>query len=267
MDNTPQYSPEEFFPFLENLPKRESGQAVICGGQAVNLLAALFLTEKQIETILGEIGSATSSDMDIMITPDFQKRISAAANKSKEFSLQTFADCRQPIQFAIMLGEDVGLPDSRIDVLRSVKGIHTQKDRVFEDALELDDVPYQVMNPTTLLIAKAENCATLEQDSPTQKRNDINHLRLLILIVHNYLRELVNHCRPDFKDEQRDIIRSLKKIRAASQKTNFKKGMKLAKVNLLDAVPIKPIQKSNLETLRKYLNNTFLEAPDPPDSL
>lgn len=258
MDDARQYHPEEFVPFLKKLPK--GGQAVICGGQAVNLLAALFLSEEQIETILGETGSATSSDMDVIISLEHQTKIYEAANKSKWFSLKPFADCRQPIKFAIMPGEGANLPDTRIDVLRSIKGIHTQKDRVFEDALDLDGIPYQVMNPTTLLIAKAENCATLEQDSPTQKRNDIHHLRLLIPIVHNYLRDLVNHCSPDSKSEQRDIIRFLKQIHAASKKTNFIKGMKLAKVKVNDAVPIKLIQNSKLDTLHKYLDQTFLDT-------
>lgn len=108
MSDNAQYHPEEFFPVLEKLPK--VGEAVICGGQAVNLLAALFLSENQIDEILGSDGSATSGDMDIVITKDLQSKICEAAKKSKGFSLQSFADCRQPIQFAIL--SDI-LPDSQ----------------------------------------------------------------------------------------------------------------------------------------------------------
>jgi hypothetical protein len=256
MSDGPQYEPHEFFPVLQKLP-HAPGQIVICGGQAVNLLAAVFLTERQLEKILGR-GNAMSADMDLVITKELQRQIFNLANKSQEFSLRTFADCRQPIQFAIMPSD---MPDTRIDVMRSINGIHTEKDRVFEDAIDLDNSPYLVINPTTLLIAKAENCATLEQDSPTEKRNDIKHLRLLIPIVHNYLQKLVGSCDPDSKSEQRDIIRFLKNIHAASKKANFKKGMILGQVKLHDAIPIAQIGKSKLKTLKNYLEQTFLEQP------
>lgn len=259
-----QYHPHEFFPTIENLPK--VGQVVICGGQAVNLLAAVFLTEKQIETILGGYGSATSSDMDIIITRELQKQLfleTNESNKSRGFSVKLFADCRQPIQFVILPDS---MPDTRIDVLRAIKGIHTEKDRVFEDSIDLENTPYNVLNPTTLLIAKAENCATLEQSTPGEKRNDVNHLRLLIPIVRNYLRELVNACdpaSPASKNEQRDIIRFLKKLHNAAQNSNFKKGMNTAGANLQECIPIAHIRQSKLETLKNYLERTFLRSPNP----
>ena len=262
MNDGSQYHPGEFFPVLGKLPK--VGRVVICGGQAVNLLAAVFLSEEQIEEVLGSYGSATSSDMDIVITKDLQSMIFESANKSQGFRLSTFADCRQPIQFAI-LPED--LPGTRIDVLRTINGIHTEKDRIFEDSIDLENTPHSVINPTALLIAKAANCATLEQNSTREKRNDINHLRLLIPIVHNYLRALVDHCDHNSNAQQREIIRFLKKIEAASKKTNFKKAMKLAKVKLHDAIPITFIRKSNLKILKNYLEQTFLQNPGPTGSI
>ncbi|MFN5580790.1 MAG: hypothetical protein ACK49X_14385 [Akkermansiaceae bacterium] len=259
MSDGPKYEPHEFFPVLEKLPQAV-GEVVICGGQAVNLLAAVFLTEGQLEKLLGR-GNVMSADMDLVITKALQRQIVNLANKSQGFSLKTFADCRQPIQFAIMPND---MPDTRIDVMRSINGIHTEKDRVFEDAIDLDNSPYLVINPTTLLIAKAENCATLEQDSPTEKRNDIKHLQLLIPIVHNYLQKLVLNCDPESKSEQRDIMRFLKSIHAASKKTNFQKGMKLAQVKLYDAIPIARIRKSKLKILQSYLEQTFLGNPSMP---
>ena len=257
MSDLPQYYPEEFFPILEKLPK--VGQVVICGGQAVNLLAAVFLTKDEIEEILGADGSATSADMDIVISRDLQSKICGHANKTKGFSIHTFADCRQPIQFAI---SSKILPDSRIDVLRSINGIHTVKDRVFEDALEIEDIPFSVMNPITLLIAKATNCATLEQQSATQKRNDITHLRLLIPIVRSYLCALTEHCPlypdSDSKAEQRVIIRLLKKLDKVSTNAIFLKGLKIARGDLSEAIPIRKIQASELTALRSYVDKSFM---------
>jgi len=262
MNDGKQYHPHEFFPVLGKLTDTVVGEGhvVICGGQAVNLCAAVFLNEKQLRAILGKT-SAMSDDMDIVITRELQNHI-CKPKLQPGFSINSFADFRQPIQFAVMPDD---LPDTRIDVLRSIKGIHIEKDRIFEDALELDNSPFLVMNPTTLLIAKAENCATLEQDSPTSQRNDIKHLKLLIPIVHNYLQKLVQDCDPMSKAEQREIIRFLKNIHAASQKANFIKAMKLAQVELHDAIPIKEIRSSKLETLRNYLNRTFLAQPEGMD--
>lgn len=257
MKDEPQYRPEDFFDFLATLPNGDG--AILCGGQAVNLLANLFLPEEQIEGILGQTGSLTSSDMDLMVSDSLRKDIFSTGTRSKNFTINKFADCRQPIDFVIVPDDGSDLMDSRIDVLRSVKGVHVEKDRVFEDALELEGIPCRLMNPVTLLIAKAENCATLEQDSKTEKRNDVDHLRLLIPIVRNYFRELIVNCSPDSKEDQRDIIRFLKKINTALKKTNFKKGLRLAEVDINDSIPIRQINDSELETLRKYLNQTFLK--------
>jgi hypothetical protein len=266
MSGHSQYRPEEFFPILDQLPKE--GEVVICGGQAVNLLAAVFLYENQIEEILGSDGSATSGDMDIMITKNLQSKISELAGKSRGFAIQSFADCRQPIQFAILSN---ALPDTRIDVLRTIKGIHTEKDRVFEEAIELENMSYAIINPVTLLIAKAVNCATLEQDSPTQKRNDVKHLQLLVPIVHNYFVELIQNCpvEPEThsKVAQRIIIGFLKRLHKASANASFTKGMKRAGVKLRDVYPIAAIVASELSVLQKFTEITLLKTKKPPGTI
>lgn len=192
--------------------------------------------------------------MDIVICKELQQQIVETSNKSKGFTLKSFSDCRQPIRFAILPDD---MPDTRIDVLREIKGIHLEKDRVFEDSIDID-APYKVINPTTAMIAKAENCATLEQNTPTETRNDFNHLRLLIPIVHNFLKELVDNCDPESKDGQREIIGFLKKIKKASQTPNFIRGMQKAGVSLRDAIPTQHILNSSLEVLKNYLDHTFL---------
>lgn len=258
MNDKPTYRPEEFFPTLDQLPK--VGQVLICGGQAVNLLATTFLSKDKIKSILGIDGATTSTDMDIMITQDLQMRILAMDPKSRPFGVMAFEDTRQPIKFVILPER---LPDTRIDVLRTIKGVHTEKDRIFESSLDLETGDYTVINPVTLLIAKAENCATLEQKRPEGDRNDVNHTKLMVPIVHNYLKKLVSECDPKSKTEQREIIGFLKSIHAASEKTNFKKGMKLAGMNFHDAVPTNPILQSKLETLKSYLVQTFMGTPPP----
>lgn len=258
MSDKPTYHPEEFFPTFDQLPK--VGQVVICGGQAVNLLASVFLSPDEIRAILGSKGSATSSDMDILITPDLQSRIIDVSTKSKGFKLKAFKDTRQPIKFVIL---PEGMPDTRIDVLRSIRGVHIGKDRVFEDSLNIDENPYNVINPVTLLIAKAENAATLEQDSPEDKRNDITHTRLMIPIVHSYLKELTSACDPKCKKSQREIMRFLKRLHQAAETPNFKKGLSLAGSTFPKIVPINHILKSKLETLKRYVNQTFMESPPP----
>lgn len=247
------YLPSEFFPALDLLPKE--GDAVICGGQAVNLLAAVFLSPEELEEITGEKGDAMSGDMDIIITKELQSRLEKTqTDKSKGFKIKRFADARQPIQFVILPDS---MPDTRIDVLRTIKGIHTEKDRVFEDAIEID-APFKVMNPITLMIAKAENCATLEQNLPSNIRNDIKHLKMMVPIVKNFLTELVTHCDPESKQDQREIISQLKKLLQAAPGIGFKKGFASAGMPLHDAVPIHEIKDSSLETLKKFFENTFL---------
>lgn len=254
-DQTPTFHPHEFYPVFKRLPK--VGDAVICGGQAVNLLAAVFLTPVELSAILGDHGSATSSDMDIVVSKDLLSRIEMnGTDKTQGFSLRRFSDCRQPIRFAILPDD---MPDTRIDVLRTVNGVHIQKDRVFEDAIDIE-APFKVMNPVTLLIAKAENCATLEQESPTEKRNDITHLKMLVPIVRNFLMELVTNCAPESKREQRDIINHFKKLHAASATSSFKKGLRKAGVKLTDAIPAAFIRRGELETLESFLEKTFMPA-------
>ena len=247
------FRPEEFFPVFACLPRKK--EIVVCGGQAVNLLAALFLSQEELDGVLGKKGSITSADMDIVISSGLQQWFeSSTGPKARKFRLKRFPDARQPILFAIL--PDV-MPDTRIDVLRNIRGIDIVRDRVFEDALEID-APCRVMNPVTLLIAKAENCATLDQDTPTGRRNDILHLRMLVPIVRNFLAEYLANCDPECKADQRDIVNQLKKLRKAAATNGFVRGIQIAGVRFLDAVPVNEIRGSSLELLRRYLENTFL---------
>ena len=247
------FRPEAFFPVFERLPRKK--EIVVCGDQAVNLLAALFLSQEELDGILGEKGSATSADMDIVISSELQQWFdSSSGQKSRKFRLKRFPDARQPIRFAILPD---GMPDTRIDVLRNIRGIDVKRDRVFEDALEID-APCRVMNPVTLLIAKAENCGTLDQDTPTGRRNDLLHLRMLVPIVRNFFAEYLANCDPESKEDQRDIVNQLKKLGKAATTNSFVRGFQTAGVRFLDAVPVTEIRGSSLDLLRRYLENTFL---------
>ena len=251
-ESDPQFEPQEFYPVFGRLPK--GGDAVICGGQAVNLLAAVFLSDDELNGILGDKGSATSGDMDIVVSKELKELIEKNQNnKAHGFRVKRFADCRQPIEFAIIPDD---MPDTRIDVLRSVKGVDIKKDRVFENAIDIE-APFKVMNPVTLLIAKAENCATLEQMGPNGKRNDITHLKMLVPIVRNYFNELVTHSDPT-PQAQRGIINQLKRLQAASTSLNFIKGFRIADVKLSKVVPAKVIQEGRLPMLKEFFERTWI---------
>lgn len=79
----------------------------------------------------------------------------------------------------------------------------------------------------------------------------------MIPIVRNYLKELVSACDPKSKREQREIMRFLKSLHAASKKANFKNGLKMAGGSLREAIPAKHIFKSKLETLKRYAAQAF----------
>lgn len=266
-ESGPQFAPHEFYPVFDRLPK--GGEAVICGGQAVNLLAAVFLSDDELNSILGDKGSATSGDMDMIVSQKLKEQIEENQNnKALGFKLKRFADPRQPIEFAILPDD---MPETRIDVLRSVKGVNIQKDRVFENAIDIE-APFKVMNPITLLIAKAENCATLEQKGPNGKRNDITHLKMLVPIVRNYLNELITHSDPTPK-AQREIINQLKRLQAASTSLNFKKGFLIAGVKLSKVIPAKVIQDDRLPMLKNFFEKTWKpktsnrNTENPPGSI
>ena len=98
------------------------------------------------------------------------------------------------------------------------------------------------------------------QESPTEKRNDITHLKMLVPIVRNFLMELVTNCAPESKREQRDIIHHFKKLQRASETGGIKKGFRKAGVKLADAIPAAHIRRSELDTLKSFLANTFMPA-------
>ncbi|MFT3991215.1 MAG: hypothetical protein QM680_07375 [Luteolibacter sp.] len=259
------YPPEAFYPIFQHFPKE--GDAVICGGQAVHILASVFLTEEEISDLLGEGGSATSADMDIVATPGLQKAFELGAFEGKDrLAIKAFGDTRQSIRFSIIPAE---LSNTRIDVLRAIKGVHLEKDKVFEDALELD-TPFKVINPITLMIAKAENCASLDQNSSTGKRNDFQHLAITVHVVRRFLAEYIRQSDPEEKQDQRELINLLKKIHKAAKSRTFVKGFQMAGLKLRHAVPSEEIERSSLETLKNYFNRSFLPAIQainnpPPD--
>jgi hypothetical protein len=89
-------------------------------------------------------------------------------------------------------GQDAKGRDLLVEVLFTLKGL-SEKDLCKETLVELGGKTYRTLSPITLLRGKLANYVELPQHTPAQERNDIKHLRILVLCVAGYLTQAHEH--------------------------------------------------------------------------
>ncbi len=233
---------------LELVPK--DVDSVICGGQAVLILAGLFVDSVELDAL----GPLASKDMDLVIRAGHIQ--SLLTLRSSELQIRRFEDPRQPLYGAISRASE---PEVRVELLRGVHGLNLERDHVFETAVA-GVFPCKVLNPVTMFIAKAANSATIPQMVEGRKRrSDFRHLKIMCLVLKGYLGEMVKSCDPEQKTQQREIIRQLKQLEAAvGREGKYAKGLQLAGVRLWDAIPHEVFRDCPLETLKRYYAQTLI---------
>jgi hypothetical protein len=173
------FSPNDFSEVLR-LRNNNGDPFLLIGGQAVNVWAQQYL---HAEPDLAVFRPFTSTDIDFK------------GNKADVTSIATqlgrIAIFPAKVQMTALAGTipvRIGERRSNIEVVRNVPGVNS--DVVEQTALTFDfeGKTVRVMNPIALVSAKLNLAARVSQE----KRQDINHLKIMILCARGFLRELLH---------------------------------------------------------------------------
>ncbi len=227
---------EAFEAIFRAIARQTKEPLVLVGGHAVNLWALTFAD--RIGDELKAHRPLTSGDMDVYGT-----RNALIALHHELGGKLLLSGPREITDGTLILGVE---PDTReIDVLRSVNGIPKIDMR---DTLLLrvsgHDVP--VLFPHLLLQGKLQNALHLDQDG----RQDIKHVRILILVLREFLTEVVTTASPS---NEKAALKLLQKTLAVLTSENASAlNRRHPDVSFADVMPVEALRSSGLPKLAAF---------------
>lgn len=135
----------------------------------------------------------------------------------------------------------------KIEVLKRVYGVLTEDAVKAAVRLERNGMQLRVMDPVTLLEAKLHNAVYL----PQQNRQDVKHVRIMVLCVRAYLREQLAEVERgrlgarNFLDSLELVLQIAGSRRAATAARKY--GIKWT-----DVLPLKELAESRHAKLRNF---------------
>lgn len=166
---------------------------LLVGGHAVNVWALSYLDRARKDILPHE--PLTSSDMDIYATRNTLLWLNSVLGGKLYVSSP-----REIVLGAIEL--KIGEHALTIEALRSVKGV-TDTELANRASLSISGYDILVPLPHVLLKAKLSNALELEQDD----RQDVKHVRLLAIVLREYLVDLAAAVSEENERELLDIVR------------------------------------------------------------
>jgi len=189
---------------------RDSKEPILLvGGHAVNVWALSYYDRAQAEILPHE--PLTSSDMDVYATRNALTWLSSVLGGKLYVG-----NPREIVIGAIELR--IGEYMLTIEVLRSVKGV-TDTELANRAVLSVSGYEILVPLPHVLLKAKLSNALELEQDD----RQDVKHVRLLAIVLREYLLDLAAVATKENERELMEIVRDSVKVMKSEDAEAFEK--------------------------------------------
>jgi len=193
------------------VPAGMADAPVVVGGHAVNLWSEYYLAQGVRE--LADYRPFTSRDLDLFGT-------AALLEQMHRFhgGRLTRSAPRSPVIGRLDVERREGGP-LKVEILHTVKGLDA-KDLAMTMEIHIEDVVARVLMPHVVLKAKIENAGGIPQEG----RNDVKHVRMMILCVRAFIVELAGHVRDggaseralvNLLEETREIVGSRSAKRAA----------------------------------------------------
>ena len=150
---------------------------VLIGGQAVNYWAERYLAA---EPDLRKLLPFTSEDIDFCGNRGDVRHIAGQLKL-----VPTFPHKVAMTALAGAIHVRIGDGDTSIEVVRNLPGVTAAIVETLAVEMEWNGMTIRVLDPISLLICKVELALTVSQ----QKRQDVEHLRILFFCVRGFLRE------------------------------------------------------------------------------
>jgi len=200
---------------------------LLVGGHAVNVWALNYYGRVRSEIVLHE--PLTSSDMDIYATRN------ALVWLHSELGGKLYSGGpREVVLGAIEL--KVGKNDLLIEALRSVKGV---EDKELEDRASLFVAGHEILVPLPHVMLKAKLANAVELDQ--QDRQDVKHVRLLAIVLREYLIDLA---RAATEENERESLRIVREAVEVANSANSKKFEEDYGIRFGEYIPLERLENS-----------------------
>jgi len=221
---------------------------VLIGGQAVNYWAERYLaTESELQKLL----PFTSEDIDFKGNRDDVQHI------AKQLKLvPVYPHKVQMTSLAGAIPFHIGDLKSNIEVVRAIPGVAAGSVETLAIEAEWNGKQIRVLDPISLLGCKLELALAVSQE----KRQDVEHLKILVFCVRGFLRELL-------QEVERSGIPAKGWLGAASRilkltgSSHGRKAAKKFKINWSDILPLDEIADCRNEKIVRFREKQLSRRP------
>lgn len=210
-------------------------------GQAVNLWAYRFInSQPQLTNYL----PFTSKDCDIWIDADGFKKISQVLDGYLKKSTSPLDG-----QLGIITSSDKELV---LDLLQDVFGLkNNELKKAITRSLDIQDI--KVIDPIYLFKGKFHNYTNLPQTG----RNDTKHLRMLSLIIPEYLKAYLDALYSDESSDPQDLKNEIKLLLSFEKDKYVKQAMESLSLTFKQLIPLKELYSCGNDLISKYVNGSL----------
>lgn len=225
------------------LPANGGDLPVVVGGHAVNLWSTYFLSRGAGK--LAGFMPFMSKDLDLVGTMELLDRLQ---RRFKGVVLRS--EPRSPVFGRLEIpGRDGGV--LKIEVLHTVLGLNAQ-DLARTIDLQAGAILGRVPMPQLVLKAKIANVALIKQEG----RQDEKHVRMMILCVVAFIRELLENHRSGVLGE-RPVVNLLEEIREIVTSPNAEKAAQLWSFDFSEVWPMAELRNAGDGKIAGWLEHRF----------
>lgn len=244
--NDPDGRASEVHDFREILSNPVDGELpLLVGGHAVNLWALSY--QERIGWEMDRWRPLTSKDLDL-----FGTLALLDAMKRRFGGEYRLSGPRSPVVGQLVV--NLAGVDRQIDVLRKIVGLH--RDELAGESVTLqirtgeETHSVRVIPAVTLLQAKIANLATLDQSD----RNDFKHVQLMLLVVREFLAELIRAVETGMIDSRAAIV-PLEQVRNIALSQDTMKCGSVFEVDFNRVWPRDLLESANDPRLRNFVKH------------
>lgn len=222
---------------------------VLIGGQAVNYWAERYLAE---EPELRKHVPFTSEDIDFQGNREDVRHIAAQLELSPVFPHKVAMTA-----LAGAIPFRIGTLASNIEVVRDVPGVTGGAVATLAIDAEWRGQKIRVLDPISLLVCKMNLTLTVSQE----KRQDLEHLKILFYCVRGFLREfLLEADRGNIP--AKGWLGAVNRVMKLAKSTRGRKAAKKAEIRWPEILPLAEIAKSQHEKITMFREKQLARGVD-----
>lgn len=212
---------------------------VLIGGQAVNYWAERYLGA---EPALKKHLPFTSEDIDFCGGRKDVEYIARQLNRPPVFPPKVAMTA-----LAGAIPFQIGETNTTIEIVRSIPGVTARDVEALAVEMEWNRKVIRVLDPISLLICKIELALTVSQ----AKRQDIAHLKILLLCVCEFLREMLPEVEAG-NVPAKAWLGAVNRLARLAKSSHGRKAAKKFGIVWSELLPVSAIVKSKVEKVRLF---------------